>query len=150
MRKAFLVVLVFACQGVLAQERPPAQAQPQAPDRTVQGQAAPAPKLGHPLDPRDVEILTGRPQAVAPSGYRVEIPAYWPFSYPINTSRFSQPLFAPLSTATRPPFVPLLFGRVGGRSFILIGSTTSLRVPFFFSLGRSRVVVGPGFVFSRR
>jgi len=82
MTKTLLAILVLAMAApVLAQT----QEKPQAPARTEEGtaapappQAKPAPKLGHPLDPADVDVLTGkanrttganRPVEVLPYGY---------------------------------------------------------------------------------
>lgn len=140
MRKAFLVVLALAVPGfLLAQEARP----------------VPAPKLGHPLDPADVAILTGKTRAAAPAAYSLYAMPYGYYTYPINAPLFGQPLFAPVSTATQPPFVPLAFGRVSGRPFVVIGNTNAPVVPrFFFALGGSRgrptVIVGPGFTLWRR
>lgn len=144
MRKAFLVVLALAVPGLLlAQEAPPAQ-------------PAPAPKLGHPLDPADVAILTGKTRAAAPAAYSLYVMPYGYYTYPVNAPLFGQPLFAPVSTATQPPFVPLAFGRVSGRPFVVIRNTSTAPIspPFFFALGGSRgrptVIVGPGFTLWRR
>lgn len=143
MRKVLLVVLILAASGVLrAQDAASAQA------------PAPAPKLGHPLDPADVDILTGKTRAPAYSAYRGYAGPY-AYGYPANASLFGQSRFAQVSTATQPPFAPLVFGRVGRRSFIVIGTTTPVGSGFFFLGGARRsaiffpVPVRPGFMLWR-
>ncbi len=146
MRKALLLVLVLAVPGLLL-----------AQEAQVLPQAKPAPKLGHPLDPADVAILTGKAKASAESHSRLYAMPYLYFSYPMNASLFSQPLFAPVTTATQPPFVPLLFGRVGERPFIVIGRGAPVRPDLLFPLGGWRrssplvlAPVSPGFRLWRR
>jgi len=149
MRKALLLVVVLAVPGLLlAQETQPAQTLPQA---------KPAPRLGHPLDPADVAILTGKAKASAGTRHGLYAMPYLYFNYPINQPLFSQPLFAPVSTATQPPFAPLLFGRIGERPFVVIGRSAPVRPDLLFSLGgwrRSptlvRAPVSPGFRLWRR
>ncbi len=109
---------------------------PEAAPRTghaLNGQ--PAPKLGHPLDPADVDVLTGKATGYARSGN----PGYAaPYVYPGYAvgSQFGGSQFAPVSTATSPLFVPRAFGRIGNRSFILLGTTTG-RANLFFAPGMS-------------
>ncbi len=159
MRKALLVVPILVAQGLLAQEPPPAQNLPEEPAANqARPQATPAPKLGHPLDPGDVDILTGKARGSAKLGFRGEVSPYGYGGYPVNVAQYSPSQFARFSNATSPPFVPLLFGRVGNRSFFLIGNTTSFAPPlFFFSRGRGlgsnllfAPAASPGFSSRRR
>ena len=121
------------------------------PRLAVAQQASPAPQLGHPLDPADVAILTGKARgAAAPSGAAVP-PVY--YGYPVGVPLFSQSVFAPVSTATHPPFAPVLFGRIRDKSFVVVGGSPGLRLlpSFVFFGGRaSPVFFGPGFPFVRR
>ena len=142
MTKTLLAILVLAMAApVLAQT----QEKPQAPARTeeqsaapVPAQAKPAPKLGHSLDPADVDVLTGkanrttganRPAEVLPYGYG----GYGGYGiYPVGTSRFSGSQFAQVGGSAQPLFAPIAFGRVGNRSFFVVGNTSSFGAPFFF------------------
>ena len=145
MTKTLLAVLVLAMAApVLAQT----QEKPQAPARTeeqsaapVPAQAKPAPKLGHSLDPADVDVLTGkanrttganRPVEVLPYGYG-GYAGYSRFgAHSIGTSRFGGSQFAPVGGSAQPLFAPIAFGRVGNRSFFVVGNTSSFGAPFFF------------------
>ena len=145
MTKTLLAVLVLAMAApVLAQT----QEKPQAPARTEEqsaalapAQAKPAPKLGHPLDPADVDVLTGkasrnaganRPVEVLPYGYG-GYAGYGRFgAYSIGTSRFGGSQFAPVGGSAQPLFAPIAFGRAGNRSFFVVGNTSSFGAPFFF------------------
>ena len=151
MTKTLLAILVLAmATPVLAQT----QEKPQAPARTEEGtaapappQAKPAPKLGHPLDSADVDVLTGkanrttganRPVEVLPYGYG-GYAGYGRFGYSMGTSRFGGSQFAPVGGSAQPLFAPIAFGRVGNRSFFVVGNTGSFGAPFFFfSRGRAR------------
>ena len=142
MTKTLLAILVLAMAApVLAQT----QEKPQAPARTEEqsaatnsAQAKPAPKLGHPLDPADVDVLTGkanrttganRPVEVLPYGYA----GYGGFGrYSMGTSRFGGSQFASVGGSAKPLFAPIAFGRVGNRSFFVVGNTSSFGAPFFF------------------
>lgn len=104
------------------------------------------PKPGHPLDPADVDILTGKAaapaQAAYPSYYYMAPPAYYSpygyYRYGIDPTLARPSLFAPVSTATEPPFVPRLLGEIGGNPFVVIGTTTLARPSLFFFSGGSR------------
>lgn len=146
MTKTLLAILVLAMPApVLAQT----QEKPQAPARTEEQSAAPAPpqakpapKLGHPLDPADVDVLTGktkqnagapRPVEILPYGYAgYGYGGYGRFGYSMGTSRFGGSQFAPVGGSAQPLFAPIAFGRVGNRSFFVVGNTSSFGAPFFF------------------
>ncbi len=140
MRKAVLAMVLLCAPGLLAQENPQPQARPE--DATPsQVQAAPevtALKPGHPLDPADVAVLTGKTGASGLSGYRMGV---LPFGsggyagYPFTATQVSPGQFAPVSTATSAPFVPLVFGRAGNRSLFLFGRTTAFTPPLLFLPG---------------
>ena len=109
MKKFFWVALSLSIPGLaLAQQATPTNSPVQA---------KPAPKLGHPLDPADVTILTGKADSFNRSPYGTYAALYGYLSYPIDAPLFRQPLFARVSTATRAPFAPLHFGRIGKRPF---------------------------------
>ncbi len=153
MKKALLVALVICAPGLLAQETGPAQNRPEQPAAVEpRPQAAPAPQLGHPLDPADVDILTGKNKVPSIPAYRVDPYAYAAYSgYPVNVAPWSASRF----TRTTSPF--FLAGRAGNRSFFVIGNTGGFVPPlFFFARGRGTgspfffAPVRPGFFFLRR
>ncbi len=89
-----------------------------------------------------MDILTGKAKQSAP--YRLD-PVPYGFAgnggYPVNVARYNSSQFAHVTTATSAPFTPLLFGRVAGRSFFVIGNTTSFAPPLFF-FGRGLLTPG--------
>lgn len=101
---------------------------------TLAAQQAPALAPGHPLDPADVAILTGS-RSAAPTPYAAYATPY--LSYPVDIPLFSQPMFAPVSTATSPLFAPLAFGRIGRRPVALFSGPGVPGVPLFFVRGRT-------------
>jgi hypothetical protein len=133
MKRVLFFFLVLCAPGLLAQESPPAQNRPEQPavaeSRT---QAAPAPQLGHPLDPADVDVLTGKTKAPTNAAPRVDPYAYAAYSgYPVNVASRSA------SRLGRTSGPLLLAGRAGNRSFFVIGNTGGLVPPlFFFTRGR--------------
>jgi hypothetical protein len=152
MRKAGILTLVVLCAPLLlaAQEKPPAPPEQwqavtcYVPTQAAQPQAQPAtpqmPKRPHPLDPADVETLTGRPyeganwgRAPKPghpldwndvailtgkaggssgnySGYAYGVTPYMYVSP--YTPMFGHEYFTPSSTRVRPLFAPRLFPRM--------------------------------------
>ncbi len=149
-RAAFLAVLLFAPQNLCAQQQSQEPPQPAPavntaaesvpPSTTAQAQApTSAPKLGHPLDPADVDILTGKADRAARGYAGRGVPyassyGYGGTGYQFGQSQSGPSLFAPVSTATSPPFVPLAFGQVGNRPFAVFGSTIPI-APLFFTPG---------------
>ena len=157
MRRALWIVMILTAHGVLAQETPPAQNRSEE-TRAARGQsqAQAAPKLGHPLDPADVDVLTGKTKPSEAPGYRYEVAPSPYASYPVNVAGYVRGR-ALGSNSLAPPFTPLLFGRGRGRSFFLIGNTTGFsRSLFFLSRGRTGsstfffTPARPGFFFFRR
>ncbi len=153
MRRTLWIVMILTAQGVFAQETPPAQNRSQE-TRAARGQsqAQAAPKPGHPLDPADVDVLTGKTKPSGAPGYRSEAAPY-----PVNVAGYVPGRALGSSSLASPPFTPLLFGRVRGRSFFLIGNTTGFsRSLFFFRRGRAGsstfffTPARPGFFFLRR
>src|SRR5574341_70764 len=134
--------------ALLAQEKPqpPPRTEAQT-STTTSPQAKPAPKLGHPLDPADVDVLTGKNKPNAGASRPVEVlrygytgygyGRYGRFGYSMGTSRFGGSQFAPVGGSAQPLFAPIAFGRVGNRSFFVVGKTGSFGAPFFF-FGRGR------------
>jgi hypothetical protein len=155
MRKAGILALVlFLAPALMAQDKPPGPPEQWAaitcyvPTQTTQPQAqAPAaqqPKRPHPLDPADVETLTGRPYQDARFGRApkpghpldwndVEIltgiarGAYGGYAYRAvpyvyvspYAPLFGNEMFAPVSTRTRPLFAPRLFPRMVSSPFVI-------------------------------
>lgn len=126
---ALLVVLLFVASNLCAQQQPqeppkPAPAATPAeavPPNAAQTPAPPAaPQLGHPLDPKDVDVLTGKADRDA----RANAPRATPYIGYGQTGYGYGGLQFGGSTATSPPFVPLVFGSFGGRPFAVFGNTS--------------------------
>ncbi len=155
LRKTFWILVMLAAPAfVLAQEsqqsqqkppeKPAAEAQ-KAPEQPapapaptagakLRAQFPPAPKLGHPLDPADVDILTGKNKpanAYGPYGYRATVDPYSGFGYPMSGSRFGQSTLdlsgefsSPRAFSLRnsQAGLPILFFNRGAhRSFVFLG-----------------------------
>jgi len=173
MKKTLRIALILAVPALLAlpsllaQQAPPppnkpeeprtAQEKPQAQEQQARSQAQAAPKLGHPLDPADVDILTGKTKSSAAPSYGGYAPAPYPYlSYPVNVAEYSPSRSLGWNSLASPPFVPLAFGRFNGQNFFVIGNTTSFGPPLFF-FGRGRTGFNsfffaparPGFIFRR-
>ena len=143
--RGLLAMLLLSATGLFAQEppKPPARTEEPAAAPT---QAQSAPKLGHPLDPADVDVLTGKSKRASSDAYQA--PAISPYGYggyggyggfgpySLGASRFGGSQFASVGGSAQPLFAPIAFGRVGNRSFFVIGNTSSFGAPFFF-FGRS-------------
>ncbi len=113
MRKAWMILLLLAVPTVLAAQ-----------------QASPAPKPGHPLDPADVVTLSAKPQtynSYYPGGYA---------AYPTYGRWYGNSYYDSTSTETSPPFMPLVFGRVGDRPVVLFTSTNRDVPPLFYGHGQ--------------
>ena len=168
-RKIFWILLMLAAPAlVLAQEsqqtqppRPPekpaaeaqkAPEQPapaQTPAARLRAQFPPAPKPGHPLDPADVDVLTGKSKPANPYGIygaRVAVDPYSGFGYPLSGSRFGPSIFTTPGGSALPPFA---FGEVSGRRFSLLnGSRAGMPILFFnHGSGRSFIFLGRGLSF---
>jgi hypothetical protein len=113
-----------------------------------------APKPGHPLDPADVDVLTGKNKPSSQRGYGVLVDPYLGYGYPRST--FTDP-GGPGSRFTNPPdrgysgsyISPLAVGRVNNQNFVILGGQAG-SLPFVISAGgRNDVVVflRRGFVF---
>ncbi|MFY9584248.1 MAG: hypothetical protein WAR21_07145 [Candidatus Acidiferrales bacterium] len=158
MRRALLIVVTLTAQGLLAQETPPAQNRPvETPAASAQAQPQAAPTLGHPLDPADVDVLTGKTKTAGALSRRYEAAPYPYASYPLSAPGYVPSRLLGTNPLASPPFTPLLFGRVRGRSFFFIGNTMGFGSPrFFFSRGRTGsstfffAPARPSFFFFRR
>ena len=132
----------------MAQQKPPVESRPEQPAGAQEyTRATPAPQLGHPLDPADVDVLTGRAKAPTSTGYRLDPLSYAYGSYagyPTNVAPLRAPRFAGFGPA-RTPFVPLLFGRTRSGSFFFLGNSPFFAPPFFFF--RNRSGTGNSFLF---
>jgi hypothetical protein len=136
MMKALVVALglVFV-PGLIAQEQEPATPAEEPRQTTGSANASPAPKPGHPLDPADVDVLTGKDRARKnPYGvYGYGGPGSM-YGYGYGTSS-SPSIAADVTTRTSSP-VSLAFSR--GRTVIVIGNApfgTFLRGPRVCSRG---------------
>jgi hypothetical protein len=136
MKPLALAVVLFCAPALVAQEKPPAENRPEQPTET-QGysRATPAPQLGHPLDPADVAVLTGKTKEPANAGYRVDPLSYAYGSYSgylgiEGTGRGQR--YTGFS-----PRTSLLFARTRRGSFFFLGNSPfSAPPPFFFGRGR--------------
>ncbi len=160
MKKTLLIVLALSVPALRAQ-------QPAAGSRTEEQKPAPAsqeskpaPQLGHPLDPADVDVLTGKAKNLNARGQRGEVLPYG-VGYPINVAQYDARQLGQAG-ATIGAGLPteVLLGRSGNRSFLGIGNTPAFLPPPVFFTGRftgrrfagRRLPgrVGSGFVFRRR
>lgn len=150
--------LVLAQQSQQSQQKPPekpAAEKQKAPEQPapapvpttaekLRAQFPPAPKPGHPLDPADVDVLTGKSKPAnpyGPYGYRVVADPYSGFGYPMTGSRFNQSVFSTPGGSMLSGVPPFAFGDVGGRrSFFVNGSHAGLPV-LFFNRGSDRAFV---------
>lgn len=132
MVKAFVVALglVFV-PGLMAQEQEPATPAEESRQTKSSAGASPAPKLGHPLDPADVDVLTGKDRA-RKNPYREygygDPGSMYGYGYGPSSS---PSIAADVTTRTSSP-VSLAFSR--GRTAIVIGNA-----PFGGFLRRPRV-----------
>ena len=116
-RAAFLTVLLFAAASVSAQQPPPQEQPKPAPEAqasngqtgasTQAAQPAAAPKLGHPLDRHDVDVLTGKADRDAQATRATPYVSFGGCGY----SEFGG------CTAGMGRFSPFVFGSVHGRPF---------------------------------
>jgi hypothetical protein len=128
-----------------AQKAPEQPAPPQTTAEKIRAQFPPAPKPGHPLDPADVDVLTGKSKPANPYGVygsRVIVDPYSGFGYSMGASRLDQSMFSTPGDVALSEFA---FGNANGRRFSLLnGSRAGLPV-LFFNRGSNR-----GFVFLGR
>ena len=135
MKPLALCVILFCAPALLAQENPPASEQPAQTQEQTQTRATPAPQLGHPLDPADVDVLTGKTKAQTNTGYRVD-----PLSYAYGYGYAGMQGYRGRGWGR----TPFLFGRTGGGSFFFFGNPGFFAPNLFFRPGRG------GFFFRRR
>jgi hypothetical protein len=97
-----------------------------------QAAPSPAPKKGAPLDWRDVDILTGKSNGRSRAYVTPYVYVDAPGYGRGNTgSVFTDNQFAPVTTETSPLFAPRAFGRVRDHSFIVFGNTAGTSRFFF-------------------
>ncbi len=154
MRKLLLISLVFvaaAAQAARAQQAPPDQSQTAPPPQTQQNGSAPekghplngqpAPKPGHPLDPADVDVLTGKTNAMQAADSRYQPATYWGSPYFPGGYNWQTRLRWSGSSLWRPfrRTIPVFRSSVFGPPITLfgIGSFNGPR-PFFFGGGQFR------------
>jgi hypothetical protein len=167
-RNTFWILLMLAAPAVvLAQEpqqspqKPPeqpateAQSAEQKPARTLttaeklRAQFPPAPKLGHPLDPADVDVLTGKTKSsnpYGPYGYRFAVDPYSGQGYSLNGASYDESV---LSSPTGLFSSPFTFGDTRGRRFSLRNTSRAGMPILFFNRGATRrfVFLGRGLSF---
>jgi hypothetical protein len=104
----------------------------------------PAPKPGHPLDPADVDVLTGKskaPSTYGPYGYRLMVDPYSGFGYPSGSTGLNDPVFSSPSLSNFSGVPPFAFGQFGGRRFVFVNGAQA-GLPFlFFNRGSDRAFV---------
>jgi hypothetical protein len=169
LRNAFWILVMLAAPAfVLAQETQPSQppkppekpaaeaqkapeppAPAPSPAAKLRAQFPPAPKPGHPLDPADVDVLTGKNKSsnpYGPYGSRVMVDPYSGFGYPMGGTRFDQSVFSTPGGSMLSGQPPFVFGDVSGRRFSLWnGSRAGMPILFFnHGTGRSFIFLGRG------
>jgi len=168
LRNAFWILVMLAAPAfVLAQETQPSQQKPpekpaaetqKAPEKPlttaekIRAQQPPAPKPGHPLDPADVDVLTGKTKAAnpyGPYGGRVVVDPYSGFGYPMGGSLYNQSVFSTPGGSMLSGQTPFAFGDAGGRRFSLMNRSRAGMPILFFNHGsnRSFVFLGRGISF---
>ena len=132
--------------GLTAQEQ-----QRPAPAADNSSRAAQAPKLGHPLDPADVDVLTGKnkSRAYSDSESRREVNPYGPYGrlgpwgdeyYGYGRLNANPSIFAAVTTKISPPFSLVFAGRFRNRPVILFGGApTPLFLGRFHPVWRNRL-----------
>ena len=165
LRNASWVLLMLAAPAfVLAQETQQSQP-PKAPEKPaveeqkapeplkpaptaaekLRAQFPPAPKPGHPLDPADVDVLTGKTKSSNPYGIygaRYAVDPYSGFGYQMGATRFNPSIF---STPGGSMLSGFDFFDTGGRRFSLFNNSRGGMPILFFNHGANR-----GFVFLGR
>jgi hypothetical protein len=129
MKPLVLCVVLFCAPVLLAQEKRPAPEQPAQTQEQAQTRATPAPQLGHPLDPADVDVLTGKTKTSANCGYRVD-----PLSYGYGYAYAGAQRYEGYGWGR----TPFLFGRTGGGSFFFFGNA-GFFAPRFLGPGRGGI-----------
>ena len=169
LRNAFWILVLLAAPAfVLAQEtqqsqpakppeKPAAETQkapekPLTPAEKIRAQQPPAPKPGHPLDPADVDVLTGKNKPAnpyGPYGGRVVVDPYSGFGYPMGGSLYNQSVFSTPGGSMLSGQTPFVFGDVGGRRFSLLnGSRAGMPILFLnHGANRSFIFLGRGLSF---
>jgi hypothetical protein len=131
--KPTAICLVLLCApALMARAQQPAENRPQQPAATQEyTRATPAPQLGHPLDPADVDVLTGKTKAPGNAGYRVDSLSY---AYGSDYGYAARGRgYAGFGRGRS----PLLIGRMPRGSFFFFGNPRFFAPrPFFFGLGR--------------
>ena len=145
-RAISLAGLLFTASSLWAQQPPPKPEEPkpapavqpanssgndQSPATTQTQQPNPALKQGHPLDPHDVDVLTGKADRDA----RAAAPRATPY---VGMNGYGPGLNGWNNGSAAPHFV---FGSINGKPFFVFGNTPGVVPPLFF--GRR------GFRFSR-
>jgi hypothetical protein len=133
MRKLLLIVLILSARSALAQEAASTTQNPPEENRATQTQAKPAeaPKPGHPLDPADVDVLTGKNKAGVQSlyGYGAQVTPYLSYSLGDYGSAGSRMYDGGLN---RLPILPLLGRHSRALDFFLFDSSSFVGPRRFF------------------
>jgi hypothetical protein len=137
MRKLLLIALILSARTALAQEAASTTQNPPEENRAAQTQVKPAeaPKPGHPLDPADVDVLTGKNKAGAQNPYGSYGSRVTPYiSYSLSDFAYDGSGMYANDAANRLPFLPLL-GRHSRASDFFFFDSSSFVGPrrFFFN-----------------
>jgi hypothetical protein len=116
MKRALIVVALFAVPLLIAQQQDSSASA--EPTQATATQPAAAPKLGHPLDPADVDVLTGKDKARSAVSYGYAYPGALGYGYGYG----SPSIAADVSTRTSSP---LSLGFVHGRPVIFFSDAHS-------------------------
>jgi hypothetical protein len=104
----------------------------------------PAPKPGHPLDPADVDVLTGKSKPASPYGgygYRVLADPYSGFGYPYAGAGLDQSVFSTPGGSMLSGVPSFAVGQIGGRRFFFVNGTQAGLPILFFNRGSDRAFI---------
>lgn len=155
MKRTLLIVLILSVPALPAQQPMAGNGTEEQKPRQLSQEQKPAPQLGHPLDPADVDVLTGKAKNTNARGQRAEV---LPNSvgYPINVAQFDARQLGQVGTRIGSALpTQLLLGRSRNRS-LLRNTPLFLPPPFFFTgrrFANQRFLFGregTGFVFRPR
>lgn len=136
--KCALIAIALAAPLLMAQQEDSSAPAPEPAQVTQSAQPSAAPKLGHPLDPADIDVLTGKDKARSASAYGYAYPGSLGYGY----GYASPSIAADVTTRTS---TPLSLGFFHRRPVIIFSDAHSA---IFFGTRRGHGFLTPGDFFS--